>query len=92
MNKKDLIDRIAQENEISKIEAKKLVNQVFKSMAGALAKGNRVEIRGFGTFTVKKYKAYKGCNPKTGAVVKVKRKKLPFFKVGKALKERVNSK
>ncbi len=92
MNKKDLIDRLAQEKEIFRTEAKKIVNLVFQSMTDALAKGNKVEIRGFGSFRVKKYKAYKGRNPKTNEVIKVKRKKLPFFKVGKELKERVNSK
>ena len=92
MNKKDLIDSLAQEKEISKADAKAFVNLVFQSMADALAKGNRVEIRGLGSFTVKKYKAYKGRNPKTNAIIKVKRKKLPFFKVGKELKERVDSK
>ena len=92
MNKKDLIDQLAQEKEIFRTEAKKIVNLVFQSMADALAKGNKVEIRGFGSFRVKKYKAYNGRNPKTNEVIKVKRKKLPVFKVGKELKERVNSK
>jgi integration host factor subunit beta len=92
MNKKELIDRLAQEKEIFRTEAKKLVNLIFQSMAGALAQGDRVEIRGLGSFTVKKYKPYNGRNPKTGEIIKVKRKKLPFFKVGKELKERVNSK
>ena len=92
MNKKDLIDRLAGENGLSKTEAKSFVNLVFQSMATALAQGDRVEIRGFGAFTIKKYKAYKGRNPKTGAIIKVKPKKLPFFKCGKELKERVNNK
>ena len=91
MNKKDLIDRLARKKRISKTDAKRVVNLVFQRMAGALAQGNRVEIRGLGSFTVKKYRAYKGRNPQTGEVTKVKPKKLPFFKVGKELKERVNS-
>ncbi len=92
MNKKELIDRLAREKGIFRTEAKKVVNLAFQSMTDALAQENRVEIRGLGAFRVKKYKAYKGRNPKTGAVIKVKSKKLPFFKVGKELKERVNSK
>ncbi len=92
MNKLQLIDRLAREKGIFGTEAKKVVNLVFQLMADALAQGNRVEIRGFGAFMVKKYKAYKGRNPKTGELIKVKPKKLPFFKVGKELKERVNSK
>ena len=92
INKKDLTNRLAQEKGISKADAKAFVNLVFQSMTDALAKGNRVEIHGLGSFTVKKYKAYKGRNPKTNAIIKVKRKKLPFFKVGKELKERVDSK
>jgi integration host factor subunit beta len=59
-------------------------------MADALAKGDRVEIRGLCSFYVKKYKAYAGRNPKTGEPAKVKRKKLPFFKCGKELKDRVD--
>jgi integration host factor subunit beta len=92
MNKRDLIDRLAREKEIFRTEAKKVVDLVFQGMAGALAQGDRVEIRDLGSFTVKKYRAYEGRNPKTGAVIPVKPKKLPFFKVGKELKERVNSK
>jgi len=59
-------------------------------MAGALAKDYRVEIRGLGSFHVRKYKAYTGRNPRTGAQVKIKPKKLPFFKPGKVLKDRVD--
>ena len=92
MNKLQLIDRLAREKGIFGTEAKKVVNLVFQSMKDTLAKGDRVEIRGFGAFRVKKYRAYKGRNPKTGEIIKVKRKKLPFFRAGKELKERVNSK
>jgi integration host factor subunit beta len=91
MNKENLIDRVAQENELSKTKAKFLVNLVFQSMMDALAQGDRVEIRGFGTFAVKNYEAYEGRNPKTGEVVKVKSKTLPVFRAGKRLKEKVNS-
>ena len=92
MNKKELIDRLAREKGIFRIEAQKVVNLAFQSMTDALAQGDRVEIRGLGAFRVKNYKAYEGRNPKTGAVIKIKSKKLPFFKVGKKLKERVDSK
>jgi len=67
------------------------VKTVFTSMANALAKGDRVEIRGFGSFKVKHYDGYAGKNPKTGEPIKVKAKKMPFFKCGNELKERVNS-
>ena len=91
MNKRDLIDSLANENGLTLIKARKAVDLVFQSMTNALAKRERVEIRGFGAFTVKKYQAYHGRNPKTGEIIKVKPKKLPFFKPGKELKERVNS-
>jgi integration host factor subunit beta len=64
---------------------------VFASIENALNKEDRVEIRGFGSFKVKAYRRYQGRNPKTGEIIQVKDKKLPFFKVGKELKERVNS-
>ena len=92
MNKQDLIDSMAAETALSRLEAKKVVNLFFQSMTNALAKGNRVEIRGLGAFAVKKYKAYKGRSPKTGEPVNVKPKKLPFFRVGKELRERVDFK
>ena len=92
MNKKDIIDALFNENEISRKEAKNLVDLVFLKMTDALAQGDRVEIRGFGSFTVRNYKAYEGRNPKTGEVVRIKPKKLPFFKCGKDLKDKVNYK
>lgn len=90
MNKLDLIDALKQNNGLSKAEAQKIVDLFFESMARALAKGDRVEIRGLCSFFVKKYKSYDGRNPATGEVVKVKPKKLPFFKVGTDLKKRVD--
>ena len=92
MNKKDLIDSLSRKMEISGKEAKKVVDLVFQRMTDSLAQGDRVEIRGLGSFVVKDYKAYEGRNPKTGEVIAVKPKKLPFFKAGKELKERVNNK
>ncbi len=92
MNKQELIDRLAKEQGLSKAEAKKVVDITFQNMTNTLSNGDRVEIRDLGSFAVKHYKAYEGRNPKTGEAVKVKRKKLPFFKVGKELKERVDFK
>ena len=91
MNKLDLIAALKNETDLTKSEAKAVVNLFFDEMAKALAKGDRVEIRGLCSFYVKKYKAYAGRNPITGDPVRVESKKLPFFKVGKELKERVDN-
>jgi integration host factor subunit beta len=90
MNKVDLIQALKDSNNLSKSEAETVINLVFDQMADALAQGDRVEIRGFCSFFVKKYGSYTGRNPKTGDKVEIKPKKLPFFKVGKELKERVD--
>jgi len=90
MNKPDLIQVLKVSNNLSKSEAEVVINLFFNKMADALAKGDRVEVRGLCSFFVKKYKAYTGRNPKTGERVKIAPKKLPFFKVGKELKERVD--
>ena len=90
MNKLDLIATLKSEAELTKSEAAAVVNLFFNEMANALADGDRVEIRGLCSFYVKKYKAYAGRNPKTGEPTSVKGKKLPFFKCGKELKERVD--
>ena len=92
MNKSQLIERIAKEEGITIKNAASVVNVVFDSMSESLAKGDRVEIRGFGSFKVKSYNSYQGRNPKTGEIIQVKEKKLPYFKVGKEMKERVDSK
>jgi integration host factor subunit beta len=91
MNKQELIDAVRAETELTKSEASTFVNLFFDEMANALVNGGRVEIRGLWSFYVKKYKAYTGRNPKTGENVKIKRKKLPFFKPGTELKERVDN-
>ena len=91
MNKLDLIIALKNEADLTKPEAKAVVDLFFNEMANALAKGDRVEIRGLCSFFVKQYKAYTGRNPKTGEQVNIKSKKLPFFKCGKELKERVDS-
>jgi integration host factor subunit beta len=90
MNKPDLIQALKDTNNLTKTEAETIVTLFFDEMAEALAKGDRVEIRGLCSFFVKKYKGYTGRNPKTGEKVKIAPKKLPFFKVGKELKDRVD--
>ena len=91
MNKLELISVLKAEANISKLEAAKVVQIFFDSMADAMAKGERVEIRGLCSFFVKEYKSYTGRNPKSGEKVIIKPKKLPFFKSGKELKERVDN-
>jgi integration host factor subunit beta len=90
LNKIDLIQALHQKTDLSKHEARKVVEFFFDSITDAFVKGERVEIRGFCTFSIKEYQGYTGRNPKTGKKVKVSSKKLPFFKCGKELKERVN--
>ena len=90
MNKLKLVEVLRRKNGLNKSEAAAVVDLFFEDMTKALAKGDRVEIRGLCSFYVKKYKSYAGRNPKTGEKVKVKPKKLPFFKAGKELKERVD--
>ena len=90
MNKLELIQALKESNGLSKSEAATIVDLFFNEMANALARGDRVEIRGLCSFYVKKYKAYAGRNPKTGEPARVKPKKLPFFKSGKELRERVD--
>ena len=91
MNKLELIKTMRNECQISKKEAATVVDLFFNEIANSLAKGDRVEIRGLCSIYVKKYKAYAGRNPKTGEAVTVAPKKLPFFKCGQELKNRVDS-
>ena len=91
MTKSELIETVANKLKLPKGKAELIVNCVFDSMEAALKQGERIEIRGFGSFEIRHYKAYEGRNPRTGAKVEVRPKRLPFFKVGKELKERVNS-
>jgi integration host factor subunit beta len=90
MNKSGLVDALQQEAVISKAKAEAVVDMLFAAMSDALVTGDRVEIRGFCSIFVKDYKGYIGRNPKTGAPVEISPKKLPFFKCGKGLKERVD--
>ena len=89
MNKSDLIEVLSEEAKLDSQSAEFMVEEVFNAMTEALVKGDGVEIRGFGSFTVRKYASYTGRNPKTGKNISVSPKKLPFFKVGKELRERV---
>jgi integration host factor subunit beta len=90
MNKADLIEELAVKEGVKEKEAYTIVNMIFDGFTDALKNDGRIEIRGFGSFTVREYGAYSGRNPKTGKKTEVGAKKLPFFKVGKELKERVN--
>ena len=83
-----MINLIAEKAGITRDKAETVVNTIFDSMVEALMKDDRIEIRGFGSFVNRQYGAYKGRNPRTGQVIDVEEKKLPFFKVGKELKER----
>jgi integration host factor subunit beta len=91
MNKLDLVEALKKETGLAKIEAKKVVDLFFDEMAKALVDGDRVEIRGLCSFYVKKYEAYTGRNPRTGEPTQVEFKKLPFFKCGTELRERVDN-
>jgi len=90
MNKSQLIEALAQEINLPLREASPITNTILDTMVDALAAGDSIEIRGFGSFVVKDYGSYMGRNPKTGESIKVPPKRLPFFKVGKELKENVN--
>ena len=91
MNKSELIDAISQELNLPLREASSITDTILNTMIDAMAAGDAIEIRGFGSFVIKNYETYYGRNPKTGQKIAVPPKKLPFFKVGKELKERVNS-
>ena len=91
MTKSELVDKIVEANGVlTRKESEMVVNIVFDSMGDALRNGEKVEIRGFGSFTVRERDAREARNPKSGEVVKIPPKKTPFFKTGKELRERVN--
>jgi len=93
MTKSDLVSAVADRmSHISKKDTETIVNSVFESMAEVLKRGERIEIRGFGSFQVKTRDSREGRNPKTGQLVEIPTKRTPFFKVGKELKERVDYK
>jgi len=90
MTKSDLIEELTQKLQLTKKKVESIVNCCFDTMFEALVNGDRIEIRGFGSWYVKSYKGYTGRNPKTGTSVEVPEKKLPFFRVGKELKKRID--
>ena len=90
MNKLELIDALREECRISKREAATIIDLFFDRISEALAEGDRVEIRGLCSFFIKEYKSYQGRNPRTGEDVEVAPKRLPFFKCGKELRDRVD--
>jgi len=91
MTKADLIEEVAKQSSLTKKESELIVNTVFDNITEALVKGDKVELRGFGSFRIRHRNARKGRNPKTGSNVDVPEKRVPFFKVGKQLRELVNS-
>lgn len=91
MTKTQLIEKVANKCQCSHAQAETVVNTIIRSTQRALERGDRVELRGFGTFEVREYDAYTGRNPKTGVAVKVAPKRAPFFKAGKELKKRLNN-
>jgi integration host factor subunit beta len=90
MTKTELIKKVSERVEIPPTAAKVIVRTIFDAMSESLEKGERIEIRGFGSFVVRNYGGYKGRNPKTGKIVDVPSKKLPYFKVGREMKKLVN--
>jgi len=91
MTKSQLIDAVVTRHNFPRKAVETAVNTIFDSMIDALRDDDRIEIRGFGNFTVRRYRAYTGRNPKTGEAVEVPAKAMPFFKVGKDLRERINA-
>jgi len=92
MTKSDLIAALAAKQKLTEKQAAEIINIIFNGFTEALKNGDRIEIRGFGNYSIREYNSYEGRNPKTGEKTAVKKKKLPFFKVGKELKEMVDLK
>lgn len=91
MTKADLIAAVAERLKLPAGRAELIVDRIFDSMVEALDRGEGIEIRGFGSFSIRQYKSYEGRNPRTGVTVQVKPKRMAFFRVGKELRDRVNS-
>ena len=91
MNKSDLAQALAQKDHPSVKNAKMVVDMIFEIMTESLVRGQKIEIRGFGSLTTREYGAYMGRNPRSGELIRVKEKKLPYFKIGKDLKDRLNA-
>ena len=90
LNKLELIRKLEKKCNLAGDKASEVIEKIFKEMTNSLVNGERIEIRDFCSFSIKNYKPYTGRNPKTGKAIQVSAKKLPFFKYGKELKERVN--
>ncbi|MCT8328449.1 integration host factor subunit beta [Albidovulum sediminis] len=91
MIRSELIQKVAEENpHLFQRDVERIVNTIFEEIVGALARGDRVELRGFGAFSVKRRDSRQGRNPRTGASVDVDEKHVPFFKTGKLLRDRLN--
>jgi integration host factor subunit beta len=90
MNRTELVEALSKETGLAVSKAEQVVRMAFNFMTRALISGERIEIRGLGSFSVKHYDGYMGRNPKTGDIIRVKPKKQPYFKSGKELKERVD--
>ena len=90
MNKSQLIEKLAIQNGLHPKQAESIINTFWETITEGLSQGERAEIRGFGSFKVKRYDGYNGRNPKSGKTVEVKPKKLPYFKPGKAFKDQVD--
>ncbi len=90
MNKSALIDLVTNKMNMPRKRAEAVVNVLFGAMADTLSEGGRIEIRGFGSFVSREYSGYKGRNPRTGESIEVAPKRLPYFKVGKELRELIN--
>ncbi len=91
MNKSDLVVDLARKVDLPLRKSEEVINLIFETMSRALVRGERIEIRGFGAFEIREYRNYTGRNPKTGETIPVSKKKLPFFKTGKELREKVDS-
>jgi integration host factor subunit beta len=90
MKKSDLISVLAAKENLTELQATRIINLIFDGFKEVLVKDERIEIRGLGSFVVRNYKPYAGRNPKTGEIVEVKPKKSVYFKVGKELKNKMN--
>jgi integration host factor subunit beta len=90
VTKSDLITILSTKNNLTEVQAARIANLIFDGFKDALVKGDRIEIRGFGSFVLREYKTYTGRNPRTGKEVEIKPKKSPHFKVGKELKAKMN--
>ena len=91
MTKAELIERVAQKKRTARHHAELVVDAIFATMEQSLRRGERIELRGFGTFQVRSYKGFEGRNPKTGEAIQVGPKRLPFFKVSKSLAAQVGA-